>query len=235
MSKNETIFSKLTGLTTNHSTENGSFFLTFNTVQNALDSFNYLRQNYSEVRVKFARYQIFFTISGLNSSSDYSIVKQNITNFVEKEADANVLYFKLYRKGDKYLGCGDFTIDTKDAMDKLLKKEVEFHDERVRKYQFGYTQFDTSITDQFSRISEYLYEITKNITNYFLSKNNKTNNFPDISFEIQILKLANFYFDNTQKYTDFSIKFPEDFSKILNESELQLMRVAVNSNLGVML
>jgi hypothetical protein len=123
MSKNETIFSKLTGLTTNHSTENGSFFLTFNTVQNALDSFNYLRQNYSEVRVKFARYQIFFTISGLNSSSDYSIVKQNITNFVEKEADANVLYFKLYRKGDKYLGCGDFTIDTKDAMDKLLKKE----------------------------------------------------------------------------------------------------------------
>jgi len=123
MSKSETIFSKLTGLSTNHSTENGSFFLTFNTVQNALDSFYYLRQNYSEVRVKFARYQIFFTISGLNSSSDYSIVKQNITNFVEKEADANVLYFKLYRKGDKYLGCGDFTIDTKDAMDKLLKKE----------------------------------------------------------------------------------------------------------------
>jgi len=121
--KNETIFNKLTGLSTNHSTENGSFFLTFDTVQNALDSFSYLRQNHPEIRVKFARYQIFFTISGLNSSSDYSVVKQNITNFVEKEAGANVLYFKLYRKGDKYLGCGDFTIDTKDAMDKLLKKE----------------------------------------------------------------------------------------------------------------
>jgi hypothetical protein len=123
MSKSETIFSKLTGLSANHSTENGSFFLTFNTVQNALDSFYYLRQNHPEIRVKFARYQIFFTISGLTNSSDYSIIKQNITNFVEKEADANVLYFKLYRKGDKYLGCGDFTIDTKDAMDKLLKKE----------------------------------------------------------------------------------------------------------------
>lgn len=121
--KSETIFSKLTGLSTNHSTDNGSFFLTFDTVQNALDSFQYLRQNHPEIRVKFARYQIFFTISGLNSSSDYSVVKQNITNFVEKEAGAHVLYFKLYRKGDKYLGCGDFTIDTKDAMDKLLKKE----------------------------------------------------------------------------------------------------------------
>jgi hypothetical protein len=123
MSKNETIFSKLTGLSTNHSTENGSFFLTFDTIQNALDNFHYLRQNHPEIRIKFARYQIFFTISGLNNSSDYTIVKQNITNFVEKEADASVLYFKLYRKGDKYLGCGDFTIDTKDAMDKLLKKE----------------------------------------------------------------------------------------------------------------
>ena len=121
--KSETIFSKLTGLSTNHSTENGSFFLTFDTVQNALDSFQYLRQNHPEIRVKFARYQIFFTISGLNSSSDYSVVKQDITNFVEKEAGAIVLYFKLYRKGDKYLGCGDFTIDTKDAMDNLLKKD----------------------------------------------------------------------------------------------------------------
>ena len=121
--KSETIFSKLTGLTTNHSTDNGSFFLTFDTVQNALDSFQYLRQNHPEIRVKFARYQIFFTISGLNSSSDYSVVKQNITNFVEKEAGANVLYFKLYRKGDKYIGCGDLTVDTKDTMDKLLNKE----------------------------------------------------------------------------------------------------------------
>lgn len=122
-SKNKTILSKLTGLTTNHSTENGSFFLTFDTIQNSLDSFSYLRENHPEFRVKFARYQIFFTISGLENSSDYGVVKQNITNFVEKEAGAYILYFKLYRKGDKYLGCGDFTIDTKDAMDKLLKKD----------------------------------------------------------------------------------------------------------------
>ena len=121
--KSETIFSKLTGLSTNHSTENGSFFLTFDNIQNSIDSFSYLRQNYPEFRVKFARYQIFFTITGLENSSDYGIVKQDIINFVEKEADAYILYFKLYRKGDKYLGCGDFTIDTKDAMDKLLKKE----------------------------------------------------------------------------------------------------------------
>ena len=131
-SKNKTILSKLTGLTSNHSTENGSFFLTFDTIQNSLDSFSYIRENHPEFRVKFARYQIFFTITGLENSSDYGVVKQDITNFVEKEAGAHILYFKLYRKGDKYLGCGDFTIDTKDAMDKLLKK-----DSSIKNYTIG--------------------------------------------------------------------------------------------------
>ena len=131
-SKNKTILSKLNGITSNHSTENGSFFLTFDNIQNSIDSFSYLRQNYPEFRVKFARYQIFFTITGLENSSDYGIVKQDIINFVEKEADAYILYFKLYRKGDKYLGCGDFTIDTKDAMDKLLKK-----DSSIKNYTIG--------------------------------------------------------------------------------------------------
>lgn len=121
--KIESTFTKLTGLTVSHSTENGSFFLTFDTIENALNSFHCLRQDYPEIRVKFARYQIFFTVKGLSDSSDYTVVKQNMTNFIENESGAIVLYFKLYRKGDKYLGCGDFTVDTKDAMDKLLNKE----------------------------------------------------------------------------------------------------------------
>jgi hypothetical protein len=122
-SLNESTFSKLSGLTVTHSTKNGSYFLTFDTIQNSLDSFRSLRQDHPELRVKFARYQIFFTVTGLTDSSDYSTVKQNMTNFVEKESGANVLYFKLYRKGDNYLGCGDLTVDTKDSMDKLLNKE----------------------------------------------------------------------------------------------------------------
>lgn len=120
---NDSIFNNLFGLSTSHSTKNGSYFLTFDDINNALDSFRNLRQDHPELRVKFARYQIFFTISGLTDSNDYSIVKQNMCNFIEQETDTNVLYFKLYRKGDKYIGCGDLTVDTKDAMDKLLNKE----------------------------------------------------------------------------------------------------------------
>ena len=120
---NEETFSNLDGLIKSHSTKNGSYFLTFDDVNNALESFRSLRQHNPELRVKFARYQIFFTISGLTDSYDYSTVKQNMCNFIEKETGTDVLYFKLYRKGDKYIGCGDLTVDTKDTMDKLLNKE----------------------------------------------------------------------------------------------------------------
>ena len=122
-SVSESTFSGLTGLSVTHSTKNGSYFLTFESVQNALDSFRKLRQDHPELRVKFARYQVFFTVTGLTDASDYSQVKQDLTAFVEKESGANVLYFKLYRKGSQYLGCGDLTVDTKDSMDKLLNKE----------------------------------------------------------------------------------------------------------------
>ena len=114
----------------------------------------------------------------------------------------------------------------------ILKREANLQEERLRNFQFGFTQFDTSITEQFSRISEYLHEITKKTTNYFLSKNNKSNNFPDISFEIDIRKLADYYFNNSKSYTDFSVVFPKTLSKSINEAELQLLSVAVNSILS---
>jgi hypothetical protein len=147
-SLSESTFSKLTGLSVTHSTKNGSYFLTFDSVQNALDSFRSLRQDHPELRVKFARYQIFFTVTGLTDSSDYSTVKQNMTNFVEKESGANVLYFKLYRKGDKYLGCGDLTVDTKDAMDKLLNKEGSLKNYTVGELSGTFYRYNKTQTKQ---------------------------------------------------------------------------------------
>jgi hypothetical protein len=34
-----------------------------------------------------------------------------------------VLFYKLYRKDNKYLGCGDMTIDTKEGLDLLMSSE----------------------------------------------------------------------------------------------------------------
>ncbi|MFY7936483.1 MAG: hypothetical protein ACOVOQ_03820 [Flavobacterium sp.] len=114
----------------------------------------------------------------------------------------------------------------------ILKREVNLYEERLKNYQFGLTQFDTSITEQFSRISEYLHEITKTTTNYFLSRNNKTNNFPDISFEISLSRLVDFYFEKTNNYSDFSVVFPKALSTNLKDTELELLTVSVNAILS---
>ena len=113
-----------------------------------------------------------------------------------------------------------------------IKREVNIYEERLRNFQFGMTQFDTSITEQFSRISEYLHEITKNTTNYFLSINNKSNKFPEISFKIDILRLADFYSNRKSEYEDFSVVFPSSLVSNLNEFELQLLSITVNSILS---
>ena len=114
----------------------------------------------------------------------------------------------------------------------ILKREVNLYEERIRNFQFGLTQFDTSITEQFSRISEYLHEITKTTTNYFLSRNNKTNNFPDISFEIGLSSIVDFYFHKSNNYNDFLVVFPRALSTNLKDSELELLTVTVNAILS---
>lgn len=122
-SVSESTFKDFTGLSSSFSTSKGAFFLVFDTIQNSLDNFRKLRSDKPELKVKFCRYQAFFTITGLTDSSDYTATKQELSTYVEKETGGNVLYFKLYRNGDKYRGCGDLTLDTKEALDKLLDKE----------------------------------------------------------------------------------------------------------------
>lgn len=142
----ESMFSELKGLqSTSEPTKTGSRFLTFENIPDSLASFRQLRQDHPELKVLFARYEVFFTMSELSEQDDYSKIKEEHTAYVEKEAGGNVLYYKLYRKGDKYLNCGDLTVDTKDAMDKLIGKEsplknFSFGSHAVTHYRYNRTQ-----------------------------------------------------------------------------------------------
>ena len=131
-SLDESIISDLKGLKNSFSTKNGSYFLTFDTIENSVMNHSKLRNEKPNLKVKFARYQIFFTMNGLTNEHDYTAVKKLITDYVQEKTGGEVLYFKLYRKGDNYyfdtkgekpIGYGDLTLDTKEAMDLLLNKE----------------------------------------------------------------------------------------------------------------
>ena len=54
---------------------------------------------------------------------DQEAEKPMHVEWIKEKVDSDVLYYKQYKKNGKYLGCGDLTIDTKEAMDKLLNKD----------------------------------------------------------------------------------------------------------------
>lgn len=125
-SNNKDFFIGAVGMTSNTTTSKGGSFLTFDTVKNSLEFYRKFRQEHPDVRIKFSHYKVFFKVNGLVDGSDYGKVKQQLVSHVEKSTNGNVLYFKLYRQNDKYLGCGEMTIDSKETMGHLLNKDSKF-------------------------------------------------------------------------------------------------------------
>ena len=115
----------LEGLTNHHFTEkSNSYFLTFDNVPNSLNAMRLIRKQYdSNVRVKVAHYRVFFTLENLDESMEYNTVKTQHRDMVQSKGNCSVLYYKLYRKDNKYLGCGDMTLDTKEGLDLLMSSE----------------------------------------------------------------------------------------------------------------
>ena len=117
-------FNDLSGLVSKHFTErSNSYFLTFDNLSNSLSAFKLLKEDEENIRVKFAYYKVFFTLNGLDSNSDYSMVKSEHINYINEHLNGNVLYYKLYRKDDNYLECGDLTLDTKESFDRIVNSE----------------------------------------------------------------------------------------------------------------
>ena len=102
-----------------------SYFLVFDNVTNSLNSLKLLKKNHeSDVRVKFAYYRVFFTMNDLTNEQDYNTVKTQHKELIESN-NGSVLYYKLYRKNNEYIGCGDLTLDTKESFDLLMSEESQ--------------------------------------------------------------------------------------------------------------
>lgn len=107
----------------------GSYFLTFTDVDKSEKALNELKQTHSDnIMVKYAYYNVFFKFSNsLDKDTSYDVVKKLHSTFVKENTNSEVLYYKLYRnKEGEYLSCGDITLDTKEALDKLLSKDSGF-------------------------------------------------------------------------------------------------------------
>jgi len=116
----------LDGFQAKHFTEkSNSYFVTFATPEQSNTALTQLKAQFgNSVNIKFAHYRVYFTMVGLQNESDYGAVKTAHTSLISSVAKCNVLYYRLYRKNNSYIGCGDMTIDTKEGFDALMNQEV---------------------------------------------------------------------------------------------------------------
>jgi mRNA-degrading endonuclease RelE of RelBE toxin-antitoxin system len=128
LNENELKLKDMCGLKSNTLTKSEkSCFLTFDSLENAEKAYNKLHSDSSKYRVKYSYYRVFFRISNLTDDQLYKDVRKDLTTLVQTISESSVLYCKLYcndkDKGNGYIGCGDFTIDTLEGMKKLLNTE----------------------------------------------------------------------------------------------------------------
>ena len=114
-------------------TKTNSYFLCFDTIENASAAFQELDSSLNsgknkDVLVKYAHYRLFFKIeksggTNLSNDDDYNLIKESHIKHIESNTNGKVIYWKLYKNGDSYLGCGDYTVDTLECLEHQLDPE----------------------------------------------------------------------------------------------------------------
>lgn len=101
-----------------------------------------------------------------------------------------------------------------------------------KKFESDGTQFETSIDDQFSRITEQLNEFIKRTQEVFQSQNNLGKDAIDIEFDFDLKTMSNYYFSQKKSLNKFLLKLPESLECKLSENELDLIKLAINAILS---
>jgi hypothetical protein len=105
------------------SKDNKSVFIIFSNIKDSIKGLQKLRTDFKNYNSKYSYYRIYFTINDLEDSTDYNDLKKKFITHVESLCNSNILYCKFYKKDNKYINCGDFTIDTYEGLNKLLDKD----------------------------------------------------------------------------------------------------------------
>lgn len=120
--ESEFIKPTLVGLVNHVQIDTHKHFFVFDSLDNSIIAYDNFK-NDSNLSVRYAYYRVFFKSTGIDETTDYTHLKNEHSNYVTTNTNGQVLYYKLYKKDNKFIGCGDLTVDTKESMDKLLNKE----------------------------------------------------------------------------------------------------------------
>lgn len=192
------------------------------------------QENLEQARREVYQYECEYNITPIKE--EFEKIKQEEKERGEAKGKKREYYKKdedpekHYRKQELKIRIEEF--EKNDYEYKMLKNKVSVLEDRVKNFQQGGTQFDTSINEQFKRITEQLNDIVKKTNNYFLSKNNKESESPDISFKIVLDLLISHYFEKIKSYNDFAIQLPDILSNEISKQEIELLKVSLNAVLS---
>ena len=116
--------STLSGLISNEKTNSNSIFLEFASIEDATVAFEKLKSD--DVRVKYAYYKLFIKFTCPVKEITYDTLKELSKNVLQQDInDINIVYFKLYKKNNELIGCGEITVDRLSDVEKLIKRSFE--------------------------------------------------------------------------------------------------------------
>lgn len=130
--------------------KDGKFFILFGDYTQAKDALLHLRKEFNYF-VKFVHYKVFFKCSQLEDVTpsvdfEHGEFKDAMRKLVQENTNGHVLYApRLYRSNsdkNKYVGCGNITVDTKECEDALLNKEGTLKFSKIAdKYEVAFYRF----------------------------------------------------------------------------------------------
>jgi hypothetical protein len=109
---------------------NKGYFLTWDTMENAVAGFASLTAAGYSPRYKF--YRVYFTMNGLAGDEDYSTLKTGFIEYLGTIPHVSVQFCKFYRKDGKFSGGGDLSVDTQDGYNNMLSSKSQY-----KTYKFG--------------------------------------------------------------------------------------------------
>jgi hypothetical protein len=116
--------STFSGLVSNEKTSTNSIFLEFASIEDATNAFEKLKED--SVRVKYAYYKLFIKFTSPVKNLSYDSLKELSKNTLQTDInDINVVYFKLYKKANELIGCGEVTVDRIGDVEKLIKRSFD--------------------------------------------------------------------------------------------------------------
>merc|ERR1712188_111508 len=113
------------GLINCYISNNGFTFLTFNDIECSTKAYNDLKNNNNN-KVKYSFYKIFLRFKTEQLTNDYNFftLREKIIKNINEKLNIDNINIKLYTKDKKIIGSGEIIVDTKDALDLLLKERT---------------------------------------------------------------------------------------------------------------